>query len=167
MTLIAFLTKLGSCQLLIVGFIIYACVTSRLSDFIDKVLRPYLQKVKSYLRDDIDFLTKMLRGADKRHKFLTFDISSMYTNIDNNLGQEAIQYWLEIYPDKKTRNVSNNSILTSLKILLQHNTFNFDNQRYVQIQGTAMGPIFSTLVIEFLETKLYEKFEEKFGTVYV
>ena len=65
------------------------CVTSRLSDFIDKLLRPYLQKVKSYLRDDIEFLTKMPRRADKRHKFLTFDISSMYTNIDNNLGQEA------------------------------------------------------------------------------
>ena len=30
------------------------CVTSRLSDFIDKLQRPYLQKVKSYLRDDID-----------------------------------------------------------------------------------------------------------------
>jgi len=30
------------------------CVTSRLSDFIDKLLRPYLQKVKSYLRDDIE-----------------------------------------------------------------------------------------------------------------
>ena len=34
-------------------------VTSRLSDFIDKLLRPYLKVVKSYIRDDIDFLLKM------------------------------------------------------------------------------------------------------------
>ena len=91
----------------------------------------------------------------------------MYTNIDNNLGQEAIHYWLEKYPDIKTRTVSNDFILKSLKIILEHNTFNFDNQKYIQIQGTAMGtkcaPIYATLVIAFLETRPYEKFEDKFG----
>ncbi len=65
------------------------CVTNRLSDFIDKILRPYLGKVKSCMRDDIDFLTKIPRVTDKTRRFLTFDISSMYTNIDNDLGQEA------------------------------------------------------------------------------
>ena len=55
--------------------------------------------------------------------------------MDNNLGQEAIQYWLEKYPDIKTRNV----------------------------MGTNWAPIYGTLAIAFLETRLYENSEEKLG----
>ena len=68
------------------------CITSHLSNFIDKLLCPFLSKVDSYVRDDIDFLTKMPRKADSKKVFTTFDISSMYTNIDNDLGTEAIQF---------------------------------------------------------------------------
>ena len=143
------------------------CVTSRLSDFIDKILRPYLGKVKSYIRDDIDFLTKIPRVAAKTRRFLTFDISSMYTNIDNDLGQEAIKYWLEKYPSSKARNIDDEFILQSLKIILEKNVFNFDGRKYLQIQGTAMGtkcaPVYATLVVAFLEVKLYQKFEARFG----
>ena len=146
------------------------CVTSRLSDFIDKILRPYLSKVKSYIRDDIDFLTKIPRIAEKTRRFLTFDISNMYTNIDNNLGQEAIKYWLEQYPSIKPKNIDDQFILQSLKIILEKNVFNFDGRKYLQIQGTAMGtkcaPVYATLVVAFLEAKLYQKIEMKFGEEY-
>ena len=37
------------------------CVASRLCNFIDKLLRPLLMRVDSYIRDDVDFLTKMPR----------------------------------------------------------------------------------------------------------
>ena len=30
------------------------CVTSKLSDFIDRFLKPFLPKVKSYVKDDLD-----------------------------------------------------------------------------------------------------------------
>ena len=145
-------------------------VTSRLSDFIDKTLRPYLGKVKSYIRDDIDFLTKIPRTADKTRRFLTFDISDMYTNIDNNLGQEAIKYCLQKYPSSKPRNIDDEFILQGLKIILEKNVFNFDGRKYVQIQGTAIGikcaPVYATLVVAFLEVKLYQRFETKFGEEY-
>ena len=55
--------------------------------------------------------------------------------MDNNVGQEAIQYWLEKYPDIKTRNV----------------------------MGANWAPIYGTLAIAFLETRLYENIEEKLG----
>ena len=95
------------------------CVTSRLSDFIDKILRPYLGKVKGYIRDDIDFLTKIPRVAAKTRRFLTFDISSMYTNVDNDLSQEAIKYWFEKYLSSKARKINDKFILQSLKIILE------------------------------------------------
>ncbi len=143
------------------------CVTSRLSDFIDKILRPFLKQVDSYVRDDIDFLTKMPRIANKNKVLTTFDISSMYTNIDNNLGQESIKFWLEKYPESKAKSISNGFILEALKIVLENNTFNFDKKTFLQTRGTAMGtkcaPVYATLVIAFLETKLYDKFQELYG----
>ena len=143
------------------------CTTSRLSDFIDKILRPFLCKVESYVRDDIDFLTKMPREADTKRVFATFDITSMYTNIENSLGLEAIKFWLENYPETKPRNIPDQFIINAIRIILEQNTFNFDNRTYLQIFGTAMGtkcaPVYATLVIAYLETKLYKKLEEKFG----
>ena len=92
--------------------------------------------------------------AENTRRFLTFDISSMYTNIDNDLGQEAIKYWLEKYPSTKARNIDDKFILQSLKIILEKNVFNFDGRKYLQIQGTAMGtkcaPVYATLVVAFL-----------------
>ena len=143
------------------------CVTNRFCDFIDKILRPYLGKVKSYIRDDIDSNSKILRTADKTRRLLTFDISIMYTNIDKYLGQEAIKYLLQKHPSSKPRNIDNEFILQSLRIILEKNAFNFDGQKYLQIQEKAMGtkcpPFYATLVIAFLEAKLYQIFEAKFG----
>ncbi len=140
------------------------CVTSRLSYFIDKILRPILKQVDSYVRENIDFLTKMPCIANKNKVLTTFGISRMYTNINKNLGQVSIKFWLEKYPGSKAKCISNDFILKTLKIVLENNTFNFDKKTFLQARGTAMGtkcaPVYATLVKAFLETKLYDKFQE-------
>ena len=95
------------------------------------------------------------------------DISIMYTNIDNNLGMEAIQFWLEKIPEIKPGNIPDHFIINTIRIVLEQNTFNFDNRTCLQISGTAMGPkcapVYATMVIAFLEVGLYDKFQEYFG----
>ena len=49
----------------------HSSVTSRRSDFLDTLLRPYLKVVKSYIRDDIDFLTKIPRETDEKKVLVT------------------------------------------------------------------------------------------------
>ena len=92
----------------------------------------------------------------------------MYTNINNDLGKEAINYWLEKDPDSLPRNISKEFILEALGIVLECNVFFFDNRYYLQIKGTGMGTklalTYATLVMGYLELKLYDKIEEKFGT---
>ena len=92
----------------------------------------------------------------------------MYTNINNDLGKEVINYWLEKDPDSLPRNISKEFILEALGIVLECNVFFFDNRYYLQIKGMAMGtklaPTYATLVMGYLELKLYDKIEEKFGT---
>ena len=78
---------------------LHSSVTSRLSDFLDTLLRPYLKVVKSYIGDDIDFLTKIPEETDEKKVLANFDITSMYTNIHNDLGYEAIRFWLEKHPE--------------------------------------------------------------------
>ena len=58
--------------------------------------------------------------------------------------------------------------MESITIVLKENAFHFDNKLYQQIQVTAMGtkmaPTYATLVLGYLEKKLYLKFETQFGT---
>ena len=62
-------------------------VTSRPSNFIDILLKPYIKHVKSYIQDDVDFLHKVRMETDEKKVLATINISSMYTNICNNLGR--------------------------------------------------------------------------------
>ena len=97
----------------------------------------------------------------------TFDIPSMYTNVDNDLGMEAIQFWLEKFPEIKPRNIPDQFIINAIRIVLEQNTFKFDNRTFLHICGTAMGTkcalVYATMVIAFLEVRLYDKFQECFG----
>ena len=51
------------------------CVTSRLNNFIDKILQPLLMQVDRCIRDGIDFSTKMPRFANKCKSLASFEIS--------------------------------------------------------------------------------------------
>ena len=65
------------------------------------------------------------------------------------------------------REFSTQSILDAISIILQKNTFQFDDKQFIQPQGTAMGtkmaPTYATLVMGFLEKKLYKLFENQYG----
>ena len=144
-----------------------SCLTHRLSNLLDILLRPYTEHVKSNLRDTTDFLNNLPDKVPPHTILASFDIEALYSNIPHDLGLEAVQYWLEKYPEKKQSRFSNDFILEAIKFVLENNTFCFNNDFYKQIKGTAMGtkfaPIYSTLSIGYLEVKLYEKVTQVFG----
>ena len=94
-------------------------VTSRLSNFVDILLKPFIKHVKSHIRDDIDFLNKLKTGTNEKKVLATFDISSVYTNLDNYLGWEGINFWLEKDPDGLPRNILKEFVLDALGIVLE------------------------------------------------
>ena len=134
------------------------CVTSLLSNFLDVLLKPFLKHVKIYVRDDIDFLNKVQKNTTESKVLLTLDVTNMYTNIDNNIGREAIKFWLNNNPECIPRNVSKNFILKALNIVLEFNTFTFNDRTFLQIRGVSMGtkcaPTSVTSVMAYLEIKL-------------
>ena len=44
------------------------CSTKRLNNFVDILLKPLLSKIKSYVKDDFDFLKKMREKLNKKLK---------------------------------------------------------------------------------------------------
>ena len=54
-----------------------SCPTRSLSDIIDKILKPLLKHVKSYIKDSIHFLNKSKRTVKSGTIIVTFDVSSL------------------------------------------------------------------------------------------
>ena len=116
------------------------CVTSHLSNFVDILMKPFLKKVKSFVRDDIDFLEKLPRNTNDKKILLTLDVTYRHTNIDNKLGKEAIRYWLEKYPELIPRCISKEFILEGLSIVLEFITFTFSGRGKGVSVGTKLAP---------------------------
>ena len=75
------------------------CETHRLSNLIDILLKPFIKQVKSFIRDDKDFLSYTPNIVPEKATLVSFDVTSLYTNISHDLGLEAIQFWLEKHPE--------------------------------------------------------------------
>ena len=77
------------------------CETHQLSNLIDILLKPFISKVQSYVKDDIDFLKYVPKIVSQNTLLVSFDIVSLYTNISHDLGIKAINSWLTKYPELK------------------------------------------------------------------
>ena len=66
------------------------CETHTLSNLIDILLKSFLKHVKSYVRDDIDFLQYMPKTISEDKILVSFDVTSLYTNISHELGSNNI-----------------------------------------------------------------------------
>ena len=148
-----------------------ACPTSRLSQVVDEILKPLVQNVKSYVRDDIDFLTKLPQDITNQEdgQLVTLDAVSLYTNIDKELGLCAIEYWMDKHPDLVPE-FSTDFVKSAVELILDSNLFHFDDKYYLQTSGTAMGtkmaPTYATLAVGYMEEMLYADLRRSQGDVY-
>ena len=143
------------------------CPTKPLSQLIDIILKPFLIHIKSYVKDNLDFLRKCSRKNNDSTTLVTFDVKSLYTSIPHNYGLEAICFWIEKHPDSLHSRFSKGFVLESIKILLENNHCTFNDEFYRQISGTAMGTIFAptyvTLTMGYFEFHFYNICELKLG----
>ena len=141
--------------------------TNRLCDLTDKLLQPFLQKVRSYVKDNIHFLNQLPDKIEPNTILTTFDVTSLYSNIPHELGKQAILYWTNKHPELLHPRFNGEFIVESLELILENNTFQFNDKDYLQILGTAMGakmaPTYATLTLAYLEEKLYEEIGTKYG----
>ena len=70
-----------------------------MSNLIGIFLEPLLLRVKSYVKDNLDFLSKCSRENYEDTLLVTFDVVNLYTNISHTFGLETLDYWLENHPE--------------------------------------------------------------------
>ena len=69
--------------------------TSKISELLEKILSPLVKNLRSYIKDDWDFLRKLPREITKECDLYSFDITSLYTNIEHDLGINALKYYID------------------------------------------------------------------------
>ena len=131
-------------------------------NLIDCIVKNLPNQTQSYVRDDIDFLSKLQTELpnDAEFSLVTLDISSLYTNINHDLGVKAMQYWISKLRHLIPRRFTEDFITDAIRLVLDNNSFFFNDHHFKQIKGTAMGtkmaPNYVTLVLAYLEEHLYE-----------
>ena len=80
------------------------CHTTKISKYIDNQLQPHVKELKSYVKDSTDFIRKI------NSILVTMDVRSLYTNIPNKEGIEAVETTL------KRKNIGTSIISTFLRL---------------------------------------------------
>ena len=145
-------------------------VTQGASHLLEKLLTPLVCNMKSYIKDEWDFLRKIPSKITYPATLLTCDIVSLYTSIPTELGLKALEYWIDrlshLIPSRFTKPF----ILQLAEFVLTNNFTNFEDELWHQLKGTSMGtkmaPPYACLTIGYLEetilfpTLLPSKFNE-------
>ena len=131
--------------------------TERISEFVDYQLNPLVPKLPSYIKDTTHFLQKLdsLPELPNGCLLVTLDVSSLYTNIPHKEGIHACRKALE---SRTNTRLKTESICDLIRMILTMNNFEFENNYYLQLHGTAMGtkmaPAYANLFMGDLEQKL-------------
>ena len=124
--------------------------------YVDKIIKPLAQQHPSFLRDTWDFLDKISEIKLPEHTILiSCDVESLYTNIPLLDGIKVVRGALDKRIQKKP---PTEDIIKLLEIQAYNNDFEFNNETFLQIHGTAMGkrwaPSFADLYMANWEEKL-------------
>lgn len=131
-------------------------VSKNVAGYVDSFLKPYAVCHPAYVKDTYDFVDKISKLFIPDDCFLaTLDVESMYTNIDHDLGIQAVK---DAFP---TMNPPFDSIIELLELTLKSNDFIFDGKCFLQVRGTAMGvdyaPHYSDLFMAKFEKEALDK----------
>ena len=130
--------------------------TERISEFDDYQLNPLVLKLPSYIKDTTHFLQKLdsLPELPNSCLLVTLDVSSLYTNIPH---KEGIHTCREAIESRTNTFLKTESICDLIRMILTMNNFKFENNHYLQLHGTAMGPkmapVYANLFMGDLEQK--------------
>ena len=123
----------------------------------DHHFQPLNQNLPSYIKDTTDFLNKIEALPEELPEnsiLVTMDVRSLYTNVPNDEGIEAVKTFL------RTRNRPGDGplsriIATFLRLILTLNNFVFNEENFIQVNGASMGtkcaPTYASLFMGHFE----------------
>ena len=77
-----------------------------------------MKPIPIYIRDDMVFLNHIVPNeVNEEALLISYDVTSVYTNIPHELGIEAVKYWMDKYPHMINSCFQHKFIIESLKIV--------------------------------------------------
>jgi len=141
--------------------------TEKISQLVDLHLQPFVPGIKSYVKDSghmINIIESTTIPTDCT--IATIDVKSLYLNIPHKDGITAVLnrlYHKNINSDKV--DIPPGTMADLLNIVLTKNYFQFADQMYHQVQGTAMGtkmaPAYANIFMGELEETLLQNYPTK------
>jgi len=133
-----------------------------ISKYLDHFLKPITFIQPSYIKDTFDFIAKikLVNNLPSNTLLVTCDVESMYTNIDNEDGLAAVNYFFNKYPRPDR---PSGLLLHILKLCLANNDFLFLGNFWLQTCGTAMGKIFAPSYANLFMAKMEQDFFNSTG----
>ena len=133
-----------------------------LSKYMCNILKYIVGKTESNIKNSSDFRSK-ITGLEvpENYKIVSFDVVSLFTNIDNNLVIKIIhKKWDEIKKASKTK-LSKSEFIEALELIINNCEFSFNGKLYKQKFGSPMGspvsPMLANLVLENLEEEIFKQ----------
>ena len=121
----------------------FRCITagknaplSKLSELCDILLKPFVAKIKSHVRDAVDFRNKLrdVGPAEMEDTIIvTADIENMYTNLLLPLGTRSTNHWLNVFPELLHHRFSNEFVIEALTLVLSNANFQFNGKCFHNI----------------------------------
>jgi hypothetical protein len=111
------------------------------SKFVDYHIKELATKHDTYLQDTPDFLRKVeelnSKGSLPDNALLvTIDVKGLFTNIPQEEGTQATE---EALNERDVQTVPSEFIVAMLRIILKNNIFTFNEDVYLQEEGSGMG----------------------------
>ena len=134
--------------------------TANLSTYIDYYLKPIVKQIPSYIQDTTHFLRTLESFVDnipQNSILVTFDVKSLYTNIPHDEGINYCSVALqEFYGNNLPLPLR--YMTQFIEFILKKNYFQFRNNFYLQIHGTAMGspfaPNYANIFMDAIERRI-------------
>ncbi len=141
--------------------------TERISQLVDLHLQPFVPLIKSHVKDSGHMINIIENTPIPPNcTIATIDVKALYLNIPHDEGIQAVLntlYRKNEDPDSVT--IPPGTMKDLLSIVLTKNYFQFADQMYHQIQGTAMGtkmaPAYANIFMAELEDRLLDNYHTK------
>jgi hypothetical protein len=110
------------------------------STWLDYKMKELLPLVRSHVKNSFTALEEMKNLVIPDNALLfAADATSMYTNIDIDVGLSAVRNFLQYNKAQISQDFPTELFLQILQLVMQNNIFSFANTYWLQLTGTAMG----------------------------
>ena len=127
------------------------CPTYQLSKWLTKELSPLLGSFSNaHLKHNVDLINRLKNISPGKQKFISFDVSSLYTNVPLIPTLDFIKRKMPLLD--LDLSLPLDCYIELIELCLKNSFFQFSDNFYEQIYGLAMGcPLSSFLANMFLE----------------